>query len=191
MIIDGPDGTYELTKEGFKEVSSSSTDPDNSNQTAISGSLHKQAGGFGTNYKYATGKCFSYGRKRDPVPWASFEFTINQNIDVVYPKIIEEFGFMSLHELKYFRNRASNKRAARRPDCKLHFRYEETPGNHYLMRRYIKHAYGQEEAVNTIEVDLAYADEDNVKIQVSYYSGRTLDKAGYEASLKQRILEVL
>jgi hypothetical protein len=96
-----------------------------------------------------------------------------------------------MREFGYARRRAVINPVTNQPTCSVDFRYEEIPGSHYQMRSYIKHHYGQEQSKNTIEVDLANEGADKVRIQVSYYSGHTIDKTGYEASLKQRALKAL
>jgi hypothetical protein len=183
MTVDGPDGEHVLTKDGFKEIENNTQVPGDNNHSKTSTSKKTHGEKIIENRRYATGYCYRYGRKRDPVPWTSFSFIINKNIDALYAKIMREFG--------YARRRAVINPVTNQPTCSVDFRYEEIPGSHYQMRSYIKHHYGQEQSKNTIEVDLANEGADKVRIQVSYYSGHTKDKSGYEASLKQRVLKAL
>jgi hypothetical protein len=111
------------------------------------------------------------------------EFIVNKDIDVAYPKIMREFGFYR-HEQRYDSDSGL-------PICDVHLLYINEPGSHYQMRNFIKHAYGNEESKNTIEVDLSKEGEGKVLVRVSYYSGNTLDKAGYEASLRNRVERAL
>jgi hypothetical protein len=184
MTVEGPDGKYVLTNEGFKEDKRDTVTPNKTDQSIGTKQPDKAVNKSTSNYRYATGYCNRHGRARDPVPWTSFAFVIDQNIDVVYPKIMREFKY------NYKRLKRSNVQTTL-PGCDVHLRYEEVPGSHYQMRSYIKHHYGQEQSKNTIEVDLANEGADKVRIQVSYYSGHTKDKSGYEASLKQRVLKAL
>jgi hypothetical protein len=184
MTVDGPDGKYVLKNGGFKEVANDKSTTSKPKQTKNTRLVGKAVNKSTSNYRYATGYCNRHGRARDPVPWTSFAFVIDQNIDVVYPKIMREFKY------NYKRLKRSNVQTTL-PGCDVHLRYEEVPGSHYQMRSYIKHHYGQEQSKNTIEVDLANEGADKVRIQVSYYSGHTKDKSGYEASLKQRVLKAL
>ncbi|MEW8048435.1 MAG: hypothetical protein AB2805_18290 [Candidatus Thiodiazotropha sp.] len=183
MTVDGPDGKYVLTDEGFKEIESQPVKPQNSDQP-ISPSETNTGNKSDSNWSKATGYCYRHGRKRDPVPWSSVVLTTNKDIDVVYPKIMREFKYNRKRLMRSNRNTTL-------PGCDVHLRFEEVPGSHYQMRSYIKHVYGNEESRNTIEVDLAKEGPNKVRIQVSYYSGHTIDQAGYEASLKQRILRAL
>jgi hypothetical protein len=183
MIIDGLDGKYVLKNGGSEEVTRDKVTPSNTSQSNNTRLVGKDVNKSTSNWRYATGYCNRHGRARDPVPWTSFSFIINQNIDFAYPQIMKEFG--------YIRREKSKDPFTGRPTCAVEWRYEEVPGSHYQMRSYIKHHYGQEQSKNTIEVDLAKEDIDKVRIQVSYYSGHTIDKTGYEASLKQRVLKAL
>jgi hypothetical protein len=180
MTFESPDQKYVLTKEGFKEVEKTSTT--SSSDTSQTASAHpRQLSKM--NADAARGYCNKYGRGRDPNPWSSIEFVVAKDIDVVYPKIMQEFG--------YTRWEAPLHYGTSLPICDVSLRYEEVPGSHYQMRRYIEHVHGKEEPKNTIEVDLSKEGVDKVRVRVSYYSGNTIDKAGYEASLKSRIEQAL
>jgi hypothetical protein len=140
----------------------------------------------GTNGEDATGPCGLFRgieRGRDPNPWTTLEFIVNKDIDVAYPKIMREFGFRRF-EPRYYHDSGL-------PVCEVHLRYINEPGSHYQMRSFIKHSYGNEESENTIEVDLSKEGEGKVLVMVSYYSGNTIDKAGYEASLRNRVERAL
>ena len=188
MTFEGPDHKYVLKQKGFKEVK----EADNLAVFEAAGSISAKqttAGNVrkrGSNYEEAVGGCGRWrGRQhgRDPDPWASFEFVINKDIDVVYPRIMSEFGYSRLKPVYHY--------GTSLPVCSIHLRYEEVPGSHYQMRRFLKHSYGNEESENTIEIDLTKEGENKARIRVSYYSGNTLDPHGYEASLRKRIEQAL
>ena len=188
MTFEGPDHKYVLTQEGIKEVEkSNSQDASNSAQTVTPTQTQSTTNSVSnrskSNYDAARGYCNRYGRGRDPNPWTSFELVINKDVDAAYPKIMREFG--------YTRWKAPLHYGTSIPVCDVSLRYEEVPGSHYQMRRFLKHAYGNEESENTIEVDLSKEDVGKVRVRVSYYSGNTIDKQGYEASLLNRIKQAL
>lgn len=181
MTFEGPDHEYELTQEGFKETDNPATSEEASNQTIASTVRNR-----GSNYEEAVGGCGRWrGKERgdDPDPWTSFEFVVNKDIDVAYPKIMREFGYTRVEPMYHY--------GTSLPICEIDSRYEEVPGSRYQMRSFLKHSYGNEESENTIEVDLSKEDVGKVRIRVSYYSGNTLDPHGYEASLRKRIEQAL
>ena len=185
VTVEGPDHKYVLAKEGVKEVDKntgatqhSGARSESSSQTSANAVRQR-----GSNYDEAFGACFRHGLHKDPDPWTSFEWVVDKDIDVVYPRIMREFG--------YIRWEAPLAYGSGLPVCEIHMRYEEVPGSHYQMRNFIKHAHGSEELENTIEVDLAKEGKNKVRIRVSYYSGNTLDPRGYEASLRNRVEQAL
>jgi hypothetical protein len=180
MTVEGPDSKYVLTKEGFKEVDKKPVDAKGGGQSTTA-SGNNASNQTGSNWTNTRGYCYRQGRKTDPVPWTSIVLTINEDIDVVYPKILREFKF----DRKYL-NRINEYKG-----CDIGLRFDEVPGSHYQIRSYIEHKYGNEESKNTIEIDLSKEGPNQVRLQISYYSGLTVDKPGYEASLKQRLLRAI
>jgi hypothetical protein len=181
MVVDTPKGQYVLTTQGMQKqdpvTDNSVTDNNKSSAKPLSLSRADKA------WAKATGYCGRHGRLGDPVPWTSITMTLNQDIDVVYPKIMREFGYQ-------------RRKPIIDPDtghtmCAVHIRYVEVVGSHYQMRGYITHSFGNELEKNTIEVDLAKEGQNKVRVQLSYYSGHTIDKPGYQESLKQRLLNAL
>jgi hypothetical protein len=156
--------------------------PTQSTQTASTNQVHPRQLDR-SNGVAGTGPCYRFGRKQDPVPWTTIEFVVSQDIDVAYTRIMREFGYQRFKQ-QYLHGTSI-------PTCFVYLRYEEIPGSHYQMRNFVKHAYGKEESENTIEVDLSKEGEGKVLVRVSYYSGNTLDKAGYEASLRNRVERAL
>jgi hypothetical protein len=177
MTVEGPDHKYVLTKEGFKEVQ---TAKQASSETVSTGSKSKPLQMTNPNLDPVRGVCYRYGHTRNPVPWTTFEFFINRDVDVVYPIVMREFGY-----IKY---KAPLNYGTNIPVCEIENLYDEVPGSHYQMRKYLSHSYGSERKMNTIEVDLSKDAKDRVRVRVSYYSGDIGDDQGYEASLKNRIL---
>jgi hypothetical protein len=184
MTVEGPDGKYVLTNEGFKETkSSASNKPSNGTQKTSVSSSADASSEKGVYYRATRGGCYTLGRGKDPDPWSTLTFIVNKDIDIAYPRVMKAFGFTKWKAPKHF--------VTNMPICLLEKRFSESPGSHYLMRSHIKHAYGKEMPTNTIEVDLSKEGPDKVRVQLSYYSGHTNDKSGYEASLKQRVLKAL
>jgi hypothetical protein len=184
MTVEGPDGKYVLTNEGFKETKSSASNKTSNDSQSVSAKSGTDASSQRADYIRATrGGCYTYGRGKDPDPWTTVTFIVNKDIDIAYPRVLKAFGFKKWDKKYHYGSGIEI--------CSLQKRFSESPGSHYLMRSHIKHAYGKEMPTNTIEVDLSKEGPDKVRVQLSYYSGHTKDKAGYEASLKQRVLKAL
>jgi hypothetical protein len=179
MTFEGPDHKYVLTQEGFKDVPKNSGSSSSSNEVTTTTSKNT----INRHLRAATGNCYTKGRKKDPVPWSSTEYLITADIDVVYPKVMREFGFE--------RWKAPMAYGTDIPICLINTAYEEVVGSHYRMRRYIEHVYQSEEPKNTIEVDLSKESDDKVRVRISYYSGDLVDAQGYETSLKLRFDKAL
>lgn len=185
VTLTGPDQEYVLTEEGFEEVKKTANPATHeaSRSTSDNQTTASTVRQRGSNLDEAFGSCYRNGLEEDPDPWTSFEFVINKDIDVAYPRIMREFGYIRLETVYHY--------ATHIPICDIHSRYVEVPGSHYQMRNFIKHSCGNEESENTIEVDLSKEDVGKVRVRVSYYSGNTIDSLGYEASLKKRIEKAL
>lgn len=189
MTFEGPDHKYVLTQEGIKEVAKNKSTEEGAGDSTRSTSVTQSTtvtSQRGSNFDEAVGGCGRWRGKirgKDPDPWTSFEFVLNKDIDVAYPRVMREFGYTRLETVYHYGSGI--------PICDIHSRYEEVPGSHYQMRNFIKHVYGNEESENTIEVDLSKEDIGKVRVRVSYYSGNTIDKQGYEASLLNRIKQAL
>ena len=112
----------------------------------------------------------------------TFEIALNSDIDTAYNRIKREFGFKTRAE-----RIKADPRVKGWLKVTLDFRYQSTPGVHYLMRGYKKHSYKNEESPNTIQVELFKGGKNKVDVVVSFYSGNTTDITGYKQSIARRI----
>ncbi|MEW8139159.1 MAG: hypothetical protein AB2761_19010 [Candidatus Thiodiazotropha endolucinida] len=189
MTVEGPDSKYVLSKKGFEQAPKANTSNklDNRNINKKENIPPKKTYEDSPNNKEYAWGVGNRKRGREPDPMSSFIFVYQKDIDTAYIRIKKEFGFLSLDDM----NNNPYVRDAVKSKSLLHIRYVAIPNVQYTMRNWIRHPYASEEPSNTIEVDLAKEGQNKVRIQVSYYSGHTIDKAGYETSLKQRILRSL